>query len=194
MSLYTTLSSVTTLLLRGCRAQSSRCHPTAVTLSSGTPSRLHLHPGHLSGDCSEAFPLKKPVQLKRLATCLTDQWKLPYKSNCLLEVNAHARTQWRVSLLHSNRNYTALNIFLHQILPVTLQSDLYRIAMKRKKKRKKKRKIKNSLPKKPGAALFFLIRYMVQEREDDTPNCLWFMFKSIWEPGSGQTPQKMSTN
>jgi len=51
--------------------------------------------------------------------------------------------------------------------------------MKRKKKRKKKRKIKNSLPKKPGAALFFLIRYMVQEREDDTPNCLWFMFKSI---------------
>lgn len=155
MSLYTTLSSVTTLLLRGCRAQSSRCHPTAVTLSSGTPSHLHLHPGHLSGDCSEAFPLKKPVQLKRLATCLTDQWKLPYKSNCLLEVNAHARTQRRVSLLHSNRNYTALNIFLHQILPVTLQSRFVSHCNEKKKKKKKEKEDKELFTKKArGCSVF----------------------------------------
>lgn len=42
-----------------------------------------------------------------------------------------------------------------------------------------KMKIKESLPKKPVAALFFLIRYMVQDRGEDIPNCPWFMFKFI---------------
>lgn len=183
MTVFTTWSSMIPLLLQSCKRSNMRCHQRDITfhptLSRTMPSGLGGTPipSNWNKNYFEVVPLKKLIQLKRLATRLTDYKKPPCIFNCLVEVNAHTCTQWEISVFCSNRKYITLKSFFSQLFLLLYNQDFYFITVQRNFF---KRKIKKSLPKKPVAALFFLIRYMVQDRGEDIPNCPWLMFKFLW--------------